>query len=368
LAIDDEIKAVEDELQRTAYNKKSSHHIGKLKAKLARLRDEREKRKANASGGGGWERAAVKKSGHATVAIVGFPSVGKSTLLNKITDADSETGAYDFTTLSIIPGMMQFKGAIIQILDLPGLIEGASKGKGRGREVLSAARSADLVLLMLDVFETNLPVLLNELYTAGLRLNRKPPEIVVYKKERGGITVNYTVRGKNIDELLVKDILREWGYVNCDIVIRDSITEDDLIDHLRGNILYVPAIASINKIDMVNKEFIDSLKKRMTDLHPVFISAEKNINLDALKDAMYDALDFIRIYLRPPGERADMDEPLVIRNGSTVETICNNLHKDFRRKFRWANIWGKSVKFSGQRVGTEHRVCDGDIVTITLRR
>jgi uncharacterized protein len=63
-----------------------------------------------------------------------------------------------------------------------------------------------------------------------------------------------------------------------------------------------------------------------------------------------------------------MDEPLVIRNGSTVETICNNLHRDFRRKFRWANIWGKSVRFIGQRVGMEHKVCDGDVVMITLRR
>jgi hypothetical protein len=367
MAIDDEIKAVEDEIQKTSYNKKTSHHIGKLKAKLARLKDEREKRKAS-GGGGGWERNAVKKSGNATVAIVGFPSVGKSTLLNKITTADSRTGAYNFTTLSIIPGMMEHKGAFIQILDLPGLIEGASKGKGRGREVLSAARTADLVLLMLDVFETNLSVLLNELYTAGLRLNRKPPEIVINRKERGGITVNYTSRGKNIDDALVKDILREWGHVNADIVIRETITEDDLIDHLRGNILYVPAIGTVNKIDMVNREFVDSLKARLSGLSPVFISAERGTNLDALKNAIFDALDFIRIYLRPPGERADMDEPLVIRGGSTVETVCNRLHKDFRKKFRYANIWGKSVKFSGQRVGAEHRLHDGDVISITLRR
>ena len=365
MAIDDEIKQCEDEIQKTSYNKKTQHHIGKLKAKLARLKEEKEKRKA---GGGGFEKVGVRKSGNATVAIVGFPSVGKSTLLNKLTTADSQTGAYDFTTLTIIPGMMEYKGAKIQILDMPGLIEGASRGKGKGKEVLSAVRSADLILFMLDVFETNLQVLMNELATAGMRVNRKPPDISLSKKERGGIIVNFTGTKKRMDEVLVKDIMREWGFVNADIVIRDCQSEDDLIDFLAGNRLYVPAIISVNKIDMVNKEFMDSLKIRLAGWKPVFISAEKSAGLAELKDAIFDALNFIRVFLRPPGKKADMDEPLVIRGGSTVESVCGVLHKDFKRKFRYANIWGKSVKFGGQRVGPDHRLTDGDVLTITLRR
>lgn len=72
--------------------------------------------------------------------MVGFPSVGKSTFLSKITKTKSEAAAYSFTTLTAIPGVLEYGGAEIQILDLPGIIEGASEGKGRGRQVISAAK------------------------------------------------------------------------------------------------------------------------------------------------------------------------------------------------------------------------------------
>ena len=126
--IEDAIKEVEAEIAKTQVNKHTEYHIGKLKAKIARLKDEQEKRRAT-SGGGGGKGYSVKKSGNATVALVGFPSVGKSTLLNRLTGAESEVGAYDFTTIDVVPGIMEYNSAKIQILDLPGLIRDAS---GRG--------------------------------------------------------------------------------------------------------------------------------------------------------------------------------------------------------------------------------------------
>jgi len=65
---------------------------------------------------------------------------GKSTFLTKITKTKSEVAAYSFTTLTAIPGVLEYEGAEIQVLDLPGIIEGASEGKGRGRQVISAAK------------------------------------------------------------------------------------------------------------------------------------------------------------------------------------------------------------------------------------
>lgn len=82
----------------------------------------------------------MSKSGDARIALVGFPSVGKSTFLSKITKTKSEVAAYAFTTLTAIPGVLEYGGAEIQVLDLPGIIEGASEGKGRGRQVISAAK------------------------------------------------------------------------------------------------------------------------------------------------------------------------------------------------------------------------------------
>src|SRR3972149_2019614 len=181
--IEDQIRAVEEETHKTPYNKATQHHIGKLKAKLARLKEEALKRAAKGKGGG--PGYAVRKSGNATIGLVGFPSTGKSTLLNAITAASSEVAAYDFTTLEVIPGLLEYKGAKIQVLDMPGIIRGASKGRGRGREVISVARVCDLVLLMVDVFETNVPVLADELYSAGIRLNSKPADVVIKKRLRG---------------------------------------------------------------------------------------------------------------------------------------------------------------------------------------
>jgi len=231
--IEDQIKAVEDEIHRTPYNKATQHHIGKLKAKLARLKDEAQKR-LSARGGGG-PSYAVKKSGHATVAIVGYPSVGKSTILNHITDAQSAVAAYAFTTLDVIPGVLYHKGAQIQVLDMPGLIRGASKGRGRGREVISVARNSDLILLVVDVFETDISVLIDELHLSGIRLNQQPPDVVIAKRARGGVSVNPTVKLTKMSEETIAEMLREFGHLNADIVVRDDISEDQLVDVLAGN-------------------------------------------------------------------------------------------------------------------------------------
>lgn len=122
-----------------------------MKARLAKYRAQlMEPDRGNSSGAHKNDGFDVMKSGDARVALIGFPSVGKSTMLNTITDTHSEAAAYEFTTLTAIPGVIRYNGASIQLLDLPGIIEGAAKGRGRGRQVISAARTADLVIIMLD--------------------------------------------------------------------------------------------------------------------------------------------------------------------------------------------------------------------------
>ena len=103
-----------------------------------------------------------------------------------MTDAKSTVGAFQFTTLTVVPGMMEYKGAQIQILDLPGIIKGASSGRGLGKRILSVARSADLVLLVLDVFQPyHEEILVTELANIGIRLNQNPPNVVIEKTHTG---------------------------------------------------------------------------------------------------------------------------------------------------------------------------------------
>jgi small GTP-binding protein len=365
LTIEEHIRAIEEEISSTDYNKATQMHIGRLKAKLARLKGELEKRRSKGAPGKGY---SIKKSGNATVALVGFPSVGKSTLLNKLTGANSLVAEYHFTTVDVVPGIMYQESAKIQVLDLPGLIKDASKGKGRGREVLSVVRSADMILLMLDVFETNIGVLARELEIAGIRLNQGPPDVVIAKTEKGGINIQATVQLTKIDEELAKAVVSEYGHINADVVIRQDVTEDQLIDVLAGNRVYMKAIAVVNKIDLAEKERLNAIKRSLRGFSSVFISAEKDVGLEDLRKAIFDKLDLIRVYMKPQGAEADLKEPLVIRNGSTVEDVCNQIHRTFRRSFRYALIWGKSAKFPGQMVGLEHVLRDSDVLSIIVSR
>ncbi len=364
--LDEQIKSIEEEIQKTPYNKATQHHIGKLKAKLARLKDEVETRRLKSGGGG--PSYAVKKSGNATIGLVGFPSVGKSTLLNQITDATSQVAAYDFTTLDVIPGLLEHRGAKIQVLDMPGLIRGASKGRGRGKEVLSVARGCDLILLMIDVFETHVDVLVDELRLAGVRLNERPADITLTKGRRGGLTVNATVRLTKLDEELVEDICREWGYLNGTIVVRQDITEDQLIDVLAGNRMYVGAFVVVNKIDLVSSDYVKQLQAKLPEWKLVPISAEKGVGLTRLKDEIYETLRFMRVFLKPQGKEADLAEPLIVKADSDVGMVCDAIHRDWRRRFRYANVWGPSAQFPGQKVGLDHRLEDSDVLTVVLKK
>jgi small GTP-binding protein len=93
-----------------------------LKAKLAKYRQEL--LEPPTKGGAKGEGFDVMKSGDARVALVGFPSVGKSTFLSNVTKTESVVASYEFTTLTCIPGVIEYQGSKIQLLDLPGIIEG----------------------------------------------------------------------------------------------------------------------------------------------------------------------------------------------------------------------------------------------------
>jgi len=119
----------------------------------------------------------------------------------------------------------------------------------------------------------------------------------------------------------------------------------------------------LNKIDLVDEKFLKKVSKKIkTEFIPV--SADANDNITELRDRIYDELQFIRIYMRPKGGKTDYKEPLIIRKGNSVLDVCNKLHRKLKRDFRYGLVWGKSVKFAGQRVGRNHVLRDEDVLTI----
>ena len=367
MGIPEKIKAIQDEMARTQINKATEHHIGLLKAKIAKLKREQEANqiKKSSKKSDGFD---VKRSGDATVVFIGLPSVGKSTLLNKLTGSKSAVGAFQFTTLTVVPGVLEHRGAKIQMLDLPGIIKGASSGKGLGRRILSVARSADIVLLVLDVFQPyHENVLVKELENIGIRLNQEPPNIVVEKSTTGGIAIAQQVKLKKMSEKLFKQILNIYGYTSARVVIREDINSDQLVDFITGNKTYAKAITILNKIDLVDEKFLKKAKNKIKS-DVIAVSADGNVNIEKLRDKIYEELDFIRIYMRPKGGETDFKEPLIIRKDSLVLDVCNKLHRKMKRDFRFGLVWGKSVKFGGQRVGLNHILQDEDVLTIIKRK
>ncbi len=365
MGIPEKIKRIEDDLHRTQVNKKTEHHIGLLKAKLAKLK--REQEEAASRGGGSSIGYDVKKSGDATVVLVGLPSVGKSTLLNKLTNAKSKVAPYQFTTLTVVPGVMEYRGARIQILDLPGIIEGAASGKGLGKRVLSVARTADLIMFLVDVFQPEAQtVLRRELANIGIRADQEPPNVVIERTSSGGITVSAQVKLTKINEELVKDILRVYDVNSARVIIREDITDEQLVDVLLGNRVYIPSITVMNKVDLVNVGFLHEISSKLSYKF-VPISAEGNVNLTALKEEIYKTLGLIRIYMRPRGGETDFKEPMTVRKDASVLDICNKVHRSMKDDLRYAQIWGKSVKFGGQKVGITHHLMDEDVITLVSK-
>jgi small GTP-binding protein len=221
--------------------------LGRLKAKLAKLKSE-VMGAGTKSGGKAGDGFDVTKSGDTRVGLIGFPSVGKSTLLTTLTGTESLAAGYEFTTLTAIPGTLHYKGARIQIVDLPGIIEGAKDGKGRGRQVIGTARTCELILIVLDASKpvTQKKIMERELEGFGIRLNKKPPNLIFTKKAKGGLTYRNVAQSPNLDEEAVKSICSEYRIHNADITNREpNASIDDLIDVIEnsqraGRVVYIP--------------------------------------------------------------------------------------------------------------------------------
>jgi len=372
MGILDKIKEIEDEIARTQKNKATMFHLGQLKARLAKLRTQLlEPTGGTGSGGEGFE---VKKFGDARVALIGYPSVGKSTLLTELTETDSLIAAYEFTTLTCIPGVIYYKEAKIQLLDLPGIIEGASHGKGKGRQVVAVAKSADLILMVLDASKErgfkHRVILEKELFEVGIRLNESPPDVTFKRKPTGGVKFSSTVRLTQLGDnpfKVVKDILHEYRIHNCEILVKQDITVDQFIDVVEGNRKYVKCLYVYNKIDVCSIEYVDKLARRPNS---VIISCQYNLGLDYLLEKMWDSLELVRIYTRKKGQPPSFEDPLILtqgRGGTSVEECCKLIHKELIENFKCAWIWGTSTKYNPQRVGLGHILQDEDVIQVVTK-
>jgi len=302
--IPEKIEALEHMLAVMPKHKGTDRLKAELRAKIARLSEEGERRCA-ISRRGGYD---VRKEGAGQAVLVGLPNSGKSLLLSSLTDATPKIADYPFTTQAPLPGMMKYENVYIQIVDLPPINDQDAQSWLRG-----ILKNADLLLLVVDLSADaveQLKVILQELN----KLRIKP-----------------TSKGET-----------EPGVTIC---------KRALIVANKGD---VPG-ASLNYHDLKNQNE-DSLPL-------VFTSAQRGDGLGELKREIFNALDIIRVYTKAPGGKPDLNEPLILKRGSTVEDAAEEIHKEIKHKLRYALIWG-SGKFNGQRVSRQYQLQEGDIIEL----
>lgn len=304
--VEEKLKALNEMLAVMPKHKGTDGLRAELRTKIAKLTKEAAREQATAKRGGVYH---IPKEGAGQIVLIGFTNVGKSQLLAATTAAAPEVGDYPYTTKVPQVGMTRFENVQIQLVDMPPITD------QNARPWFAAIlRSADALLLMVDLEidpVTELEELVRELakYRFGVAgLAEEESEEIVFRKQA-------VIAGNKSD--------RDPGGAH-----------------------------------------LGALKNAFGGKLPVVgISAREGLGFDELKQEMFRALGVIRVYTKSPGTKADLNDPMILKAGSTIQDAAEAVHKDFRRNLKYALIWG-SGKFPGQRVKHDHVVQDGDIIEL----
>lgn len=321
--IAEKIKALEEMLREAPNHKGAENLRNEIKQRLSKLRDLQEKQKTQSSR----YQVSVKKEGSAQVVILGVTNSGKSTLLAKLTNAKPEIAPYDFTTKLPEVGIMDYKGVKIQFVEVPAINEGFSTSD-MGPTFLGIVRQAELILILSNK-TSELKLIKNELANSNIIIDKERPKIRINKSGSGGLTFVGKIKA-GIGE--VKKVLREHNIHNATVEFQEVVSLGDFEEVLSEGAAYIKSIV------ITRKEDLENLKKKV-----------------------WDNLGLIKVYTKQPGKKKDYP-PVALKKGSTVKDLALKIHKDFLKKFRFARVWGSSVKFQGAQSGLNLVLHDEDVV------
>jgi small GTP-binding protein len=255
---------------------------------------------------------SIDKEGAGTAVLVGPTNVGKSALVDALTNATPEVSASPFSTWTPTPGMMPVENVQIQLIDTPPL----------NREFVEPAlmdlvRRSDMILAVVDLL---------------------------------------TDPFEQLEETI--EILQEQRVFP--LHWKDRIQEE-------RRQTFLPLIVLVNKNDDETTDehyriFRELLEE---DCLTIPVSAKTGRNLDRMKQVLFDQLDIIRVFSKAPGKDPDLSAPFVLKKGSTIDDFAAKVHQDFVEKLKAARVWGSSA-FDGQMVGRDYPLRDGDVVELRV--
>ncbi len=147
-------------------------------------------------------------------------------------------------------------------------------------------------------------------------------------------------------------------------IFREDCSADDLIDVIVGNRVYMPCLYVYNKVDQISIEELDRLARIP---HTVVISCNLRLNLDYLIEKIWEHLNLIKVFTKKRGQKPDLSEGIILRNGASVSHVCHSIHRTMIDSLKYALVWGTSVKFNPQRVGPNHIMHHEDVIQIVSK-
>ena len=300
------VAALQEMISATPKHKGTDHLRADQRARMARLMEELEKPRYTSSGRP--EPFAIRKEGAGQAVLIGLPNVGKSQLLATMTGAAAKVGAYPFTTQLPLPGTLQYQNIRIQLVDAPAIVD-----RDMQTRLFSLLRNTDLLLVVVD------------------------------------LSVDAV---EQMQETLAE--LDNWGY----LLLGRGQTPDPEEPRVQKRAVLVGSKADeAGALEQYRRlEAIYSCRLNMAMVSPL-----DDVGLPELKEAVFTALDVVRVYTKAPGGEPDFSSPIILPRGSVVEDSAMSLHKDWHRRINYANLWG-SGKFDGQRVGRDYVLADGDVL------
>jgi ribosome-interacting GTPase 1 len=277
-----------------------------LKARISRLKKEIQQKKKSARRG---DQFFVDKEGAAQVVLVGPANAGKSAILASMTNAAPEVAPYPYSTVKPLCGMMPFENIQIQLVDTPPV----------GAEFMEPwlagiIRNADLVSLVVDLGS----------------------------------------------EKMLEEVKALQGKLEGYKILLEP--EEGEINPLDG-IARKKTVVLGNKCDLpLFESNLARLKDWCGDQLPIFhFSATAKVKLEELRRFIFDSLQIVRVYTKTPGKKADFEDPVILKIGSTLLVAAKEIHKDFARGLKFARVWGEGV-FDGQMVQKDFILKDGHVV------
>jgi ribosome-interacting GTPase 1 len=315
---------------------------------LAEMETTRKRREARHSDG-----AFVPRDGDARVVLLGPPNAGKSSLLKSLCGSSVKVGDYAFTTVRPIAATLVLNEARIQLVEIPGLVEGAREDRGSGRMYLGAAQEADGYILVLPL-EGPEP---GELLSSDARSQGGNPQ--------GGPSQGVHLKdghsqGGNLKGGPSQDVHLRGGHPQgLPSRFERFLAEAEAVLSVRGYIV------AATKADLPGAgAVLETFCARFPGRTVVPISTTTGQGLQGLRDAIWEMTGLMRVYSKQSSE----DRPFIVPRGLTVQGLAEHIHVELAQELEKAAVWGPSAKFPGQMVGRDHMLKDGDTVRLFRRR